>query len=462
MYEYLLMRMQLTDISENFKYLNRFLFRIMTLLDFFLGAVAMQVVYLFYHFVISRRFEFLYYLLFVSCIATFIAIIRWESFGYGELKFHGEHKYAYGFSILFIAIAMYFRFVRYISGLYMVKDRTNKILKLFENSFMIMAMIIVFEVGVFGSPVFSAIAGRILYIISFAAQIYLIVFLVRSGDIMNYFIAAGSIAMSIIVKQVIIPIAFDLEVEEGRLFSYMLMGMILDFLFLNFALVYRSRQLEKEKFRLMLARQKALYSQRLEISNDLHDDVGATLSSLQVYSSIAKQSLAQPEIAAGYLEKIGTGIRKVMENMNDVIWAVKNDTSNEKLFSSKIKDHYVDILDACNIECEYHIDEDLEKQMSRILARKNILLITKEAVNNIIKHSGAKRVSISMTSIDDYLQLEIADDGIGMQEIKRNGNGLTSMELRAKQLLGECNISQGEAGKGTLIKCRIPIANICD
>ena len=433
----------------------------MILLDFFLGAVAMQVIYLMYHFIISRRNEFLYYLLFVCCITAFIAIINWESISNIDPGVFGTYRYAVGFSFLFFAIMLYFKFVRHISGIPQKNRRVNFVLKIFEASFLIMGIAIITEILILGKTYVTPFAGRLLYIISFGAQAYMLIYLIKSRDLLNYFIVAGSLAMSILIKQVLIPLVFHRPVEHAQLFAYILMGVILDFLFLNFALVYRSSQLEKEKFRLKLARQAALYQQRMEISNDLHDDVGSTLSSLQVYSTIARQSVSDPQLAAGYMDKIGTGIRKVMENMNDVIWAVKNDASNEKLFSSKIKDHYVDILDACNILCEYKMDEQLEIRLTRILARKNLLLITKEAINNIIRHSGASKVIISLYRQDQYLVLSIEDNGKGIQ-LGKNGNGLLNMENRTRQLEGEFYIDKGDSGRGTLIKCIIPVANISD
>lgn len=434
----------------------------MLLIDFFLGAVAMQVVYLFYHFILSRRFEFLYYLLFVCSISIFIAVIKWDEISDRSLGVFDDNRNAFGFSILFFAIMLYFRFVRYISGIHQKNGRVNFILRIFETSFIIMALAIILEILLFGKPYFTPLPGRVLYIISFAAQVYLLVELVRSTIILNYFIVAGSLGMSILIKQVIIPVVFHQQVEQSRLLSYILMGVILDFLFLNFALVYRSRQLEKEKFKMKLARQAELYNQRLEISNDLHDDVGATLGSLQVYSTIARQSLSNPEVAAGYMDKIGAGIRKVMENMNDVIWAVKNDSGNEKLFSSKIKDYYVDILDACNIEGEYRMEEGLEQQLTRMLVRKNLLLITKEAVNNIIRHSYATRVVITMERKDSMVILSIEDNGKGIDIKKNRGNGLSSMEIRSKQMGGEFRAFAAKEGKGTRIECKVPIANISD
>jgi signal transduction histidine kinase len=433
----------------------------MVLLNFFLGAVAMQVVYLLYHFLISRRLEFLNYLLFVICISAFIAIINWEAISSTNLGVFTTYRYAVGYSFLFLAIMQYFMFARHISAMPQKSPRVNFVLRVFEVSFFIMALAIIAELIIFGKTYFTPFAGRLLYIISFGAQAYLIIYLIRTRELLNYFIVAGSLAMSLLIKQVLIPLLFYSPMEREHLTSYILMGVILDFLFLNFALVYRSLQLEKEKFKMKLARQAALYQQRLEISNDLHDDVGSTLSSLQVYSTIARQSVADPEQTAGYIDKIGSGIRKVMENMNDVIWAVKNDTSNEKLLSSKIKDHYVDLLDACNIVCEYRMDEQLELMLTRILARKNLLLITKEAINNIIKHSGAKKVTISLYTNDRMMILAIEDDGKGIQ-YHWNGNGLQSMENRTRQLDGEFYIGKGQDGSGTLIKCIIPLAKITD
>jgi signal transduction histidine kinase len=242
-------------------------------------------------------------------------------------------------------------------------------------------------------------------------------------------------------------------------------GLILNFLFFNFALIYKSRSIEKEKTVLQIQKQTELFNQRTEIGNDLHDDIGATLSGLHVYSTIVESEIDRnPDLAKKYLNKITIGIRTVMDNMNDVIWAVNIREKNPKLFSSRLKDFNMEIFDAKNIECIYEIDTELERKITRMIARKNLILITKEAINNVVKHSRATKVFIRLKTNGDSLILEIEDNGIGMtsHKNKSGGNGLHSLQIRTAQLGGVLSIHNHHHGGGLLVQTSIPLANISD
>ena len=97
------------------------------------------------------------------------------------------------------------------------------------------------------------------------------------------------------------------------------------------------------------------------------------------------------------------------------------------------------------------------------MVRKNLLLITKEAINNIIKHSGASKVSITLKENNNMLSLSILDNGVGINltTARQGGNGLPSLELRTKQLGGTIRI-ENLPDKGTQVHCLIPLANISD
>jgi len=115
-----------------------------------------------------------------------------------------------------------------------------------------------------------------------------------------------------------------------------------------------------------------------------------------------------------------------------------------------------------NIQCEYKVDKEAEKNLINIEARKNILLIAKEAMNNIAKYSQATEAKIELKVINEELYLEITDNGKGFNnENKRSGNGLQNMKQRSEAVGGKLFI-KSEKQAGTSIVFLIALAKIND
>jgi signal transduction histidine kinase len=147
--------------------------------------------------------------------------------------------------------------------------------------------------------------------------------------------------------------------------------------------------------------------------------------------------------------------------MGDIIWAINPDKKAHKSISGQLKDFYFDLMDGYGIQCDYHIDLALESQITNINARKHLLLIAKEAINNILKHANANRIDVFLKEQDKMVLLEIQDNGIGMQDPEKtfSGNGLLNMKYRAEKIEGKFNI-KSEVGVGTTISCLVPLTNI--
>lgn len=440
----------------------------MQIIPFYLGAVGMQLVYLTYHYVLFRKKEFLYYVLFTFFFTLFFSFVTLEPLKEFGNRISNGNLFLTAMTFLMFGAAFYYKFVRYFSDSAIVTPRFNKVILATEYAMIGSAIVMMSNTLIFDRKLdFIYPILRVVYFVNILIQAMTIIFLLRSGKLLNLIIGIGSIVMAFFIKVGILPIVVQLNTKlvAVNTFNYVFTGLIFNFLFFNFALIYKSRDIEKEKTALEVQKQTELFKQRTEIGNDLHDDIGASLSSLHVYSTIVEKEIDRnPDLARKYLSKIASGIRTVMENMNDVIWAVNVQKKDNKLFSSRLKDFNMDLFDAKNIECTYNIDADLEQKITRMLVRKNLLLITKEAVNNVVKHSEASKLSITLKSDKDRLLLEIEDNGNGIVSKKKNsgGNGLQSLEVRTEQLGGQLLVKNKDDNKGVLIQCAVPLANISD
>lgn len=431
----------------------------MDYLHFFFGIIAMQVVYLIYHFILFRRAAFLFYLVFVLLITLFVGLVFDFGLKGSSSNLSPIERFSYGYSTLFIASAMYYEFIRYTSEAATKYPSLNKWMKWMEWLIIITALLIAGDTFISGAPGFSKTIGRVVYVVGIFFQLYLIVFLVRTKILMNILIVAGGFIMSGFIKMVLIPIAInDMDLSAMELSSFVLLGIIADFLILTFVLVYQSRLWELQNTENAIRKREELIQQRNEISNDLHDDIGASLSSLHVYSTVALNNVTDAESVKLYLQKIRTGVRNVMDKMGDVIWAVKSDDQTQTPLSAKLKNHFVEVLDASSITISYEFEEGVEDVLTGILARKNFLLIAKEAVNNIIKHSGATHIIIKLARTATTLIFQISDNGRGMRDFEfEKGNGIGSMRYRAQQLQGNCELQNLPEPGGLEITICVPI-----
>lgn len=197
---------------------------------------------------------------------------------------------------------------------------------------------------------------------------------------------------------------------------------------------------------------------RNQISSDLHDEIGSTLSSIDVNSRIALLKMDDKETVSGQLQKIQQNTRSIMDNLSQIVWSINpNNDSLEKLIF-RMKDFAAEILEPLGIQYAFHQGGNLSEFNLNPVFRKNVYLIFKEAVNNCAKYSKATEVSISLEVNNSLLFIEIADNGKGFdyQREMIKSNGLQNMENRAKQIRGKFELKT-EPDRGTSIKLEAPV-----
>lgn len=200
---------------------------------------------------------------------------------------------------------------------------------------------------------------------------------------------------------------------------------------------------------------------RTKISTDLHDEIGTSLSSIAIFAELVKRETAgrSPKII-DMLESIQNTSRELIENMNDIVWAINpgNDRFEDAIL--KMKDYTVKILESKGIDVAFNLEAANEEISLPMDVRRNLLLIFKEAVTNAAKYSKATVVKINLRSGSKpgrIIFLSVEDDGIGfdINHIKR-GNGLNNIARRADEINGKTEITSAP-GKGTKVIVEIPV-----
>lgn len=433
----------------------------MNFIYFSLGIIFLQLIYVAMHFTLFRQKEFLYFLFFSLSVTAFCMLRIFPNLNpYKQVK--GEEVFSSLYGCLMIAFAMYTRFLRIFLDLDRTYPKFNKLFIIIEQIF-IPSGLLVFVLGMFSLQGYSFKIFAFLYVLSLPFYLYSIIYLGTRKRTINRIILAGSLVAVVIARSAAIQHYFSGDQNFQLInFEYIIASIVVLFLFLNIGLLYKSKLVQEQNILLEVQKQSELSQQRAMISADLHDDIGASLSSIQLNATMVQRSLQKELPKAGLsLQRMTNDLKSVIENMGDIIWAINPGQKGYKLISSQIKDFYFELMDEYEIHCSYDIDMDLELQITNINARKNLLLIAKEAINNILKHAQSKKIIVSLKGHQNQLLLSIQDDGIGMPDPENAyaGNGLRNMKFRTELIQGTLTINS-EVGMGTTISCLVPLTSI--
>src|SRR5436190_14971713 len=126
---------------------------------------------------------------------------------------------------------------------------------------------------------------------------------------------------------------------------------------------------------------------RNKIANDLHDDIGSTLSSINIFAELAKK---QSKEVSPLLDQIGEHAHRMLDSMADIVWTINPENDNFEKIIIRMRAFAYELLGAKDIEFEFNADESTGKLKLPMTVRKNLYLIFKEAANNMAKYSDAK------------------------------------------------------------------------
>ncbi len=185
------------------------------------------------------------------------------------------------------------------------------------------------------------------------------------------------------------------------------------------------------KYRLITFSQ--LEKLRTQISHDLHDDIGSHLTNISLMSQMAAQEKGMISQKENLLDKIQEESQAVFEGMREILWNINPNNDSVEKAMPRLLQFASDLLEKKNIKLHASI-ADLTKIKMDMDRRRDLSLIFKEALHNIIRHSGAQNVWITAEKKNKILKLQIVDDGKGFQITRLpHKNGLDHMAERAQK-----------------------------
>lgn len=226
----------------------------------------------------------------------------------------------------------------------------------------------------------------------------------------------------------------------------------------------KNRQLQQEgDLKAALAQietQNKLQEQRMLISRDLHDNIGAQLTF--IISAIENLKYFEPikEQLTQRYDTIANFTKQTITELRDTIWAMNSGSVTWEKLSGRIRDYVQKAgLSAAHINFDYEINERINPDASLTsTASIQVLRVVQEAIQNAIKYSDADRLEIKIDSTGKEILVNIHDNGKGFVESEiKSGNGLYNMRKRAEELGGSLEI-QSEVGSGTSVLLIWPVA----
>ena len=437
------------------------------------GILLMMVFYSMAVFILNGSIEFMYY----SCFAFLTALLFFLKSFYmkSTVSFNYYFESYLDFVIQSLGIFFYFIFLRK----FLVTRRAYPFL---HKLFIFGQLVIVLSLTLFSIVNFVTHnylwQERIEAVTKyqwFATTLVFIVYAITRKNKMLNFLAAGHfflVALSVISQLLIqnpgIMKTSSPSIWTDALFYYEL-GMTVELIFFLMALAFKNRHdiiertrererllldNERKEFEKQLAVVEAKQEERNRISTDMHDELGSGVTAIRLMSEIVKTKMKDntlPEI-----DKISNNANDLLSKMNTIIWTMSS--SNDKLDNmvAYTRSYALEFFESTHIDCHFETAENIPSIEMSGEKRRNVFLCVKESLNNVVKHSKANDVWIKVIVLSGTLEIQIQDNGVGinLQKLREFGNGLNNMRKRIESIDGQFSIINRQ---GTLTTLTIPL-----
>lgn len=204
-----------------------------------------------------------------------------------------------------------------------------------------------------------------------------------------------------------------------------------------------------------LEQMNQIESIRNKISRDMHDDIGASLSKISMLAQQAKLQMQQGNIqnSQSTFEKITHKTKEVISGLGTMVWAINPQYDNLQSMTGFMRNYISQFFEGTGISYTADFPDEGEVRVIHPELKRNLFLVLKEALNNIVKHSKATEVTIRFIMTGEKYHFEISDNGqgLGHEKDKSFANGLISMKNRMKEIRGFFHL-HSNSGTGTRIE----------
>jgi ligand-binding sensor domain-containing protein/two-component sensor histidine kinase len=199
---------------------------------------------------------------------------------------------------------------------------------------------------------------------------------------------------------------------------------------------------------------------RTHIAADLHDDIGSSLSQIAVLSEVLRKQLGRQEAAVSKnISLINRVSQEALDSMSDIVWAINPQQDHLSDLVRKMRRVASEVLPARDIGFSFKAPSETPDLKLGAEIRRQVFLMFKEAINNLVRHSKCSRAEIELKIEGVSLLLKVMDNGVGFApDAVTDGNGLVSLRRRAAALGGQTTVSS-TIGQGTTVTIRVPYSS---
>jgi len=220
------------------------------------------------------------------------------------------------------------------------------------------------------------------------------------------------------------------------------------------------RRIESAKTRRQFERQQqahAVERERTRIARDFHDDLGACLTHMIVLSELVKADKGRPTEVEAHATKIAGAAQKAVRGLGTIVWAVnpRNDTLDGLM--QYLSQYAPDFFEASTIACQLDLPTEAPPIALTAELRHNLFMVIKEALTNVLKHSGASKVHLRLKLQDAVLEMRVEDNGRGFDTgaaTASKRSGLANMRQRIA-LVGASLLIESQPGQGASVCVRL-------
>lgn len=212
------------------------------------------------------------------------------------------------------------------------------------------------------------------------------------------------------------------------------------------------RELARLELRYVVERERA------RIAQDMHDELGASLTKAEKLVEVVQRLEGDPQSGGGRLAELKGTLRNMLLTMDELVWAVSPKNDSLEGLVNYIAEYAREFLGSTGLRCHLEMPLESSRLVLNASQRHHLFLAFKEAVTNVVRHSGATDINITLRLESARLMLAVADNGVGYaaSEVKVGRRGLTHMRQRLKAIGGDCEISNPDGG-GTVVRFVLPL-----
>jgi signal transduction histidine kinase len=206
----------------------------------------------------------------------------------------------------------------------------------------------------------------------------------------------------------------------------------------------------------LVEQRRILEEERTRIARDIHDDLGATMTQIAMFSEVA-QSHANAAVR-DFLNDIFNCAHEATRSLDEIVWAIKPENDSLESLIRYLSRFVESYLRLAGLRFRLDAPDDLPSQTLTSSQRHNLFLTIKEAVHNVVKHAQATEVWLRIKLLDNVLHLSIEDNGNGEASAldASLNRGSANMKKRMDQIGGTCTRT-GTHGKGTIVSILFPL-----